>query len=113
VLHLGVLHSGGRSVYLRPSEAALHFMPYREFRATLVAFTLDPKDTRVLHAVEAAVNLGVRSYVVSPGMHPAYEERLEELGAEHIGLRRLGPVSRRPRRATSPSRPPTLLLAED
>jgi hypothetical protein len=30
----------------------------------------------------------VRSYVVSPGMHPAYEERLEELGAEHIRLRR-------------------------
>ncbi len=92
VLYLGVLHSGSRSVYTRPSEAALHFMPYRDFDATLVVFTLDPKDTRALHAVEAAVNLGVSAYVVAPRLHPAYEERLRELGSGYVRIESRSPL---------------------
>ncbi len=84
ILYLGVLHSGSRAVYTPPAEAALHFMPYRDFRATLVLYTIDPKDTRALHALEAASKLGVRGYIVTPGMHPAYEQRLEELGVEIV-----------------------------
>ncbi len=84
ILYLGVLHSGRRSVLVKPSEAALHFMPYRDFSATLIVFTRHPRDTRALHAVEASSTLGARTYLVASGFHEAYESRALELGADVI-----------------------------
>ncbi|MCE4604846.1 MAG: hypothetical protein F7B20_07795 [Aeropyrum sp.] len=85
ILYVGVAHSGAPARLSRPSEAALTLLPYREFRFTLIAYTLDPKDTRIIHLVEAASSLGAEAiYIVAPPMHPTYEERLVELGASRI-----------------------------
>ena len=90
--YIGLLHGGNRAILATPSEVAFHLTPYREYQATLVGFTVDPKDTRLLHAVEAALTLGLKAVVTGPPMHPAYESRLEELGAERVRVEARHPL---------------------
>jgi len=90
--YIGLLHGGNRAVLASPSEVAFHLTPYREYEATVVGFTVDPKDTRLLHAVEAAVTLGLRAVVVGPPLHPAYESRIQELGAERVRVEARHPL---------------------
>ncbi|GBF09183.1 hypothetical protein apy_09080 [Aeropyrum pernix] len=93
ILCVGVLHSGGVCRLAHPSEASLSLLPYREYEFTLVAFTGDPKDSRIVHLAEAASLLGARGlYVVGPPMHPGYEERLSMLGASRVEAPREAPV---------------------
>lgn len=93
ILCVGVLHSGGVCRLAHPSEASLSLLPYREYEFTVAAFTADPKDSRIIHLVEAASLLGSGGvYVVAPPMHPGYEERLSMLGASRVEVPREAPI---------------------
>ena len=82
-LFLALAHSGARAVLLRPLEAAVHVLPYRE-TGPLVIYTRDPRDLRSLNAAMAGVHLGLEVYLVAPPLHEALEEQLESLGVERI-----------------------------
>ncbi len=83
ILYRSLLHSGMRVQLASASEAGIHVIPYRE-TGPLVMFNLEKRDARVIHTLEAASLLGLEAYLVSPPMHPAYEEKLDSLGVERI-----------------------------
>ena len=89
-LFLALSHSGARAMLLRPMEAAVHVLPYRE-TGPLVIYTRDPRDLRSLNAAMAGVHLGLEVYLVAPELHPALEEQLESLGVERIRVPRQAP----------------------
>ncbi|MEB3779190.1 MAG: hypothetical protein GSR85_03045 [Desulfurococcales archaeon] len=83
ILYRALLHSGVKAQLASASEVGVHIIPYRE-TGPLILFNVGEKDSRVIHTLEAASLLGIRAYLISPPMHPAYEEKVESLGVERI-----------------------------
>ena len=84
ILYLGSQHSGSPARLLSPSEATLHYLPYNTDVDKIIGFTTNPKDFRMIRLAETASTLNIEMLLVSPEMHPAYEERLEMLGVKRV-----------------------------
>lgn len=91
-LYLGYLHAGRRTVVASAVEASLHIVPYREDVPAVVVFTAGGKDSLAVMASEQASTIGVRTILVGPELHPAYEEKVGMLGCERVTVRGRHPI---------------------
>jgi hypothetical protein len=81
--YLALRHSGVRAVRASCVEAFVHILPYSPGGEECVAFTLNPRDSLLMHLANAASALGVHITAYGPQPHPAYADMLAELGVDY------------------------------
>ncbi len=91
-LYLAMTHAGVEATLAHATVASVHILPYRE-TGTVVAFTLDDRDARIVNLAMAARLLGSEAYIISPRPHPAVEEAIESTGATIIELESTAPLA--------------------
>ncbi|MEM1938279.1 MAG: hypothetical protein QXI24_00520 [Acidilobaceae archaeon] len=83
ISYIGALHSGYKVRIASTTEASIHILPYVEHNKVIV-FSIEHRDVRALNTVITASLLGVRSILVAPQQHEAYEERAKLRGVERV-----------------------------
>jgi len=81
--YLALRHSGVRAVRASCVEAFTHILPYSMGGEECVAFTINPRDSHLIHLANTASALGVRLIAYGPRPHPAYDDVLAELGIDY------------------------------
>ncbi|MEB3759225.1 MAG: hypothetical protein GSR81_00050 [Desulfurococcales archaeon] len=83
ILYMGILHSGKQVFLSSPTEAMYHLLPYRE-TGKVVVFNDEPRSLRIVGLAESAGLLGAETTIITPSLHPAVKERIQQQNAELI-----------------------------
>ncbi|MEB3765835.1 MAG: hypothetical protein GSR77_06715 [Desulfurococcales archaeon] len=83
ILYMGILHSGKQVFLSTPTETMYHLLPYRE-TGKVIVFNDEPRSLRIVGLVESAGLLGVEITIITPRLHPAVNERVQQQNAEII-----------------------------
>jgi len=86
ILYASLLHSGKRTILTSSAEASIHILPYRENIGKIIAFVYDRKDPSIINLAQVSSLLNIDLRIYGPKLHPAYEEKLENLNVKKINV---------------------------
>ncbi len=90
--YLSASHSGINIHMTDPIQASLHILPYKEDVKGIVAFVAESRDNYIINLAQASYSLNVPLRLYGPPMHPAYEEKLDELDVDRIVIEYKAPI---------------------
>ncbi|AFZ70383.1 hypothetical protein Calag_0628 [Caldisphaera lagunensis DSM 15908] len=92
ILYIGLLSSGKKATLLTPTEAVLYSLPYYENFNKTIIFSMNPKDSRSVHAAEVSRVMNLEVEFISPKLDDTLEERLKYLGVKRIFINSEWPI---------------------